>query len=101
LMRWWRSNPRIQVLLQALAVRCLLPRQSTKKQRENKHKKTESKKPSADPGITQSSSGSTRSKLLWSGWKKTLGKVKKIVHDIDEQRIHPHQISSSAINLER
>ena len=45
------------------------------------------------PAIRNSSSGSTRSKKLWRGWKKTIGKVKKIVQDIDEQRIHPPHIS--------
>jgi hypothetical protein len=39
------------------------------------------------PQLNQSSSGSTRSKLLWKGWKKTVGKVKQIVKDIDENRL--------------
>lgn len=42
-----------------------------------------------EPEISRSSSGSTRSKKLWRGWKKTLGKVKQIVKEIDEQRIPP------------
>jgi hypothetical protein len=45
--------------------------------------------------IQNTFSGSTRSKKLWRGWKQTLGKVKKIVHDIDEQRIHPPQLGHS------
>jgi hypothetical protein len=47
--------------------------------------------------IQHTYSGSTRSKKLWRGWKKTMGKVRKIVHDIDEQRIHTPQFSH-AIN---
>ncbi|KAG7373932.1 hypothetical protein IV203_013027 [Nitzschia inconspicua] len=49
----------------------------------------------AHPAIQKSFSGSTRSKKLWKGWKKTIGTVKKIVQDIDEQRIHPPQFGQT------
>ncbi|KAG7349846.1 hypothetical protein IV203_012443 [Nitzschia inconspicua] len=51
----------------------------------------------AQPAIQKSSSGSTRSKKLWKGWKKTIGTVKKIVQDIDEQRIHPPQFGQMKV----
>lgn len=42
-----------------------------------------------EPVKTSTGSGSTRTKKLWKGWKKAVGKVKQIVKDIDEQRIPP------------
>lgn len=51
--------------------------------------------------INQSNSGnSARSKNIWKGWKKTLGKVKKIVNDIDEQRL-PASASSNQTGKSR
>jgi hypothetical protein len=47
------------------------------------------KKESAAAEIDPVSSGSTKSKKLWRGWKKTIGMVKTIVNDIDEKRIPP------------
>ena len=35
------------------------------------------------------SSGSSKSKNLWRGWKKMIGMVKMVVQDIDEKRIPP------------
>jgi hypothetical protein len=40
-----------------------------------------------------SNGSSSKSKKLWKGWKKTLGKVKSIVHDIDEKRIPAPQMT--------
>lgn len=55
---------------------------------ERKSRKKHEKSRKSDV-IQASSSGSSRSKKLWRGWKKTIGKVKSIVHDIDEKRIPP------------
>jgi len=35
---------------------------------------------------------SSRSGKFWKGWKKTIGQVKKLVHDIDEQRLPPSTV---------
>lgn len=51
-----------------------------------------SKKPSHNDIQPSNSSGSTRTKKLWKGWKNAVGKVKAIVKDIDEQRIPPPAI---------
>jgi hypothetical protein len=50
-------------------------------------KRSKSKKNDKPDGVPAASSGSSKSKKLWKGWKKTLGKVKSIVQDIDEKRI--------------
>jgi len=39
--------------------------------------------------VQAASSGSSKSKKYWRGWRKTIGKVKNIVQEIDEKRIPP------------
>ena len=58
-----------------------------------KHGSSKSRKKKLKPTHTDiqpsNSSASTRTKKLWKGWRKAVGKVKAIVKDIDEQRIPP------------
>jgi hypothetical protein len=72
-----------------------------KKRGHKKSKRTKDTKSSDHPEIQQSNSGSTRSKMLWKGWKKTIGKVKKIVQEIDEQRINQHPHVNHPKNVKR
>jgi hypothetical protein len=57
------------------------------KLRKKPQKKSRQKGAAGVPEINKSSSSSSRSKKRWKGWQKTLGKVKQIVMEIDEQRI--------------
>ena len=78
-------------------------KQPHKKAKSRKEALTEPVKPMPrgeapiEPVKTSSGSGSTRTKKLWKGWKKAVGKVKQIVKDIDDQRIPNPELSAYAL----
>ncbi|KAL3910231.1 MAG: hypothetical protein SGILL_007773 [Bacillariaceae sp.] len=75
--------------LSAVSGSTLSSRPSTQVSSQKKKKK----KSRSALAVQESSSMSTRSKKLWRGWKKTVGNVKNIVKEIEDQRIHPPHLS--------
>jgi hypothetical protein len=70
-----------------------LSRSTASSQEKQPQKRTRSRGDNhPEPVKTSTNSGSTRTKKLWKGWRKAVGKVKQVVKDIDDQRIPPPKL---------
>jgi hypothetical protein len=90
------SNDLEASTLSAVSGSTLSSKPSTQASVRSSQKKKSGNKSRSAPAVHESSSASTRSKKLWRGWKTTIGNVKKIVKEIDEQRMHPPHLSSNS-----